>query len=53
MDFEVNYDVAVVGGGIAGGAAGALLLKKLPAWLVSGVFALMMIGAGIKLVAGG
>lgn len=41
------------GGVVAGGIAGALLLKKLPAWLVSGVFALMMIGAGIKLVAGG
>ena len=42
-----------VGGVTAGGIAGALLLKKLPSWLVGGVFALMMMAAGIKLMIGG
>lgn len=42
-----------VGGVTAGGIAGALLLKKLPPWLVGGVFALMMMAAGIKLMIGG
>ena len=42
-----------VGGVTAGGIVGALLLNKLPPWLVGGVFALMMMAAGIKLMIGG
>lgn len=43
----------VTGGVLVGGIAGALLLKKLPSWLVGGIFSLMMIAAGIKLIIGG
>lgn len=38
------------GGVLAGGIAGALLLKKLPAGIVGAVFAVMMIVAGVRLV---
>lgn len=39
-------------GVLAGGIAGALLLKKLPSWIVGGLFSLLMIAAGIKLIIG-
>lgn len=47
--FELTPVLSVSGGCIAGGIAGALLLKKLPSDIVALVFALMMIGVGIKL----
>lgn len=40
----------VAGGVLAGGLCGALLLKKLPSFWVGLVFALLMIGAGCKLI---
>lgn len=47
--FEWTPVLGAAGGCIAGGAAGALLLKKLPSNIVAFVFALMMIGVGVKL----
>lgn len=48
------YDVVnglIIGGGvIAGGIAGAFLLKKLSGKLVSAVFYVMMIAAGIRML---
>lgn len=41
-----------IGGVLVGGIAGALLLKKLPAWIIGGVFALLMIVAGVKMIIG-
>ena len=41
--------LSAAGGCVAGGAAGALLLKKLPSNIVAFVFALIMIGVGVKL----
>ena len=41
--------LTVSGGVLAGGIAGALLLKKLPAFIVGIVFAVLMIAAGVKL----
>ena len=48
--FSAAGVLSVSGGVIAGGVAGALLLKKLPAFAVGIVFALMMIGVGARLV---
>lgn len=47
--FEWTPVLGAAGGCVAGGAAGALLLKKLPSNIVAFVFALMMIGVGVKL----
>ena len=41
--------LSTAGGCVAGGLVGALLLKKLPSNAVAIVFALMMIGVGVKL----
>lgn len=41
------------GGVLAGGAAGAVLLKKLPSWIVGGLFSVLMVAAGVKLMIGG
>lgn len=44
-------DTLIVGAGVlAGGIIGALLLKKLNSFVVSLIFALLMLGMGIKLV---
>ena len=47
--FDWTSVLLVSGGCIAGGAAGALLLKKLPTGIVAVAFALIMIGVGVKL----
>lgn len=47
--FSLYGTLATSGGVIAGGALGALLLKKLPSFIVGIIFSLMMIGVGIKL----
>ena len=47
--FEWMPVLGAAGGCITGGIAGALLLKKLPSNIVAFVFALMMIGVGVKL----
>lgn len=49
--FTLTGTLATGGGVVAGGALGALLLKKLPSFVVGIIFALMMIGVGIKLAA--
>lgn len=47
--FEWTPVLSAAGGCVAGGATGALLLKKLPSNIVAFVFALIMIGVGVKL----
>lgn len=47
--FSLGGTLASSGGVIAGGVAGALLLKKLPPFAVGVTFALLMIGVGIRL----
>lgn len=47
--FEWTSVLSAAGGCVAGGATGALLLKKLPSNIVAFVFALIMIGVGVKL----
>ena len=47
--FELTPVLSAAGGCVAGGAVGALLLKKLPSNVVAFVFALIMIGVGVKL----
>ena len=47
--FQWTPVLAVSGGCIAGGIAGALLLKMLPSNIVALVFSLMMLGVGVKL----
>ena len=47
--FEWTPVLSAAGGCVAGGAAGALLLNKLPPNIVAFVFALIMIGVGVKL----
>ncbi len=47
--FEWLPVIAVSAACIVGGIVGALLLKKLPAQLVGVIFALMMLGVGVKL----
>lgn len=48
--FSLTGVLAAGGGVVAGGIAGALLLKKLPSFVVGIIFALMMIGVGFKLM---
>lgn len=47
--FDLKTTLIVGGGVIAGGIAGALLLKKLSSGVVGIIFALLMIAAGVKL----
>ena len=47
--FSLKGTLSVSVGVVAGGIAGALLLKRLPAFVVGILFALMMIGVGCKL----
>lgn len=47
--FSLAGTLATGGGVAAGGAAGALLLKKLPSFAVGIVFALLMVGVGARL----
>ena len=47
--FSLLPVLTVSGGVLVGGVAGALLLKKLPAFAVGMVFAVLMIVAGAKL----
>lgn len=47
--FDLRLTLIVGGGVVAGGIAGALLLKKLRSGVVAIIFALLMIAAGIKL----
>ena len=48
--FEALPSLSTMIGVIIGGVVGAVALKKLPANAVALVFALMMIGAGLKLI---
>lgn len=50
--FDMTLTLTVGGGVVAGGVLGALLLKKADNFLLSGLFYLVMIGAGIKMVVG-
>ena len=50
--FDMTLTLTVGGGVVAGGVLGALLLKKADNFLLSGLFYLVMIGAGIKMVIG-
>lgn len=47
--FSLKGTLSVSVGVVAGGITGALLLKRLPAFVVGILFALMMIGVGCKL----
>ncbi len=47
--FDLKLTLMVGGGVIAGGIVGALLLKKLNSSVISIIFAILMIAAGIKL----
>lgn len=48
--FELTPLLGVSGGCVAGGIAGALLLKKLPSGVVGIIFSLIMIGVAVKLI---
>ena len=48
--FDLAPFLGVSGGCVAGGVAGALLLKKLPSGAVGVAFSLIMIGVAIKLI---
>ncbi|MDR2202279.1 MAG: sulfite exporter TauE/SafE family protein [Clostridiales bacterium] len=48
--FDLFPALTVSGGVLAGGVAGAFLLKILPAKIVGLIFALSMIGVGVKLI---
>lgn len=48
--FSLAGTLSVGGGVVAGGVVGALLLKKLPSFVVGVIFALMMIGVGIRMI---
>ena len=50
--FDMQLTLAVGGGVVAGGVAGALLLKKTDNFLLSMFFYIVMIGAGIKMAVG-
>ncbi len=50
--FDMQLTLAVGGGVVAGGIAGALLLKKTDNFLLSMFFYIVMIGAGIKMAVG-
>lgn len=47
--FDLNVTLAVAGGCVAGGLAGAALLGRLPPRAVAIIFALVMVAVGIKL----
>lgn len=47
--FDMRLTLIVGGGVIAGGIAGALLLKKLKSEVVAIIFAVLMVAAGVKL----
>ncbi len=47
--FDLKLTLMVGGGVVAGGIVGALLLKKLNSSVISIIFAILMIAAGIKL----
>lgn len=48
--FDLVPFLGVSGGCVAGGVAGALLLKKLPSGAVGVAFSLIMIGVAVKLI---
>lgn len=48
--FSLSTTLWTAGGCIAGGIAGAMLLKKLPQRIVALVFAVIMLAAGVKLL---
>lgn len=48
--FDLAPFLGVSGGCVAGGIAGALLLKKLPSGAVGVAFSLIMIGVAVKLI---
>ena len=48
--FALAPFLGVSGGCVAGGVAGALLLKKLPSGAVGVAFSLIMIGVAVKLI---
>lgn len=48
--FDLAPFLGVSGGCVAGGVAGALLLKKLPSGAVGVAFSLIMIGVAVKLI---
>jgi uncharacterized membrane protein YfcA len=48
--WEWGTGLSAMAGITAGGILGALLLKKLPGKIIGVVFALMMIGAGIRMM---
>lgn len=48
--FDLAPFLGVSGGCVAGGVAGALLLKKLPSGAVGVAFSLVMIGVAVKLI---
>lgn len=48
--FSLVGTLSAGGGVVAGGAVGALLLKKLPSFAVGIVFALIMIGVGVRMI---
>lgn len=48
--FDLAPFLGVSGGCVAGGVAGALLLKRLPSGAVGVAFSLIMIGVAVKLI---
>lgn len=50
--YEINLTLAVGSGIVAGGIIGALLLKKTGNFMLTLVFAIIMIGAGVKTLIG-
>lgn len=48
--FSLPVMLGTSGGVVTGGVLGALLLKKLPAFAVGMVFAVMMIAVGVRLI---
>lgn len=48
--FDLAPFLGVSGGCVAGGVAGAFLLKKLPSGAVGVAFSLIMIGVAVKLI---
>ena len=51
-NFTIEFDTAlyVVIGSVVGGVLGSLLLKKLSNVWIRAIFALVMVGAGIKMI---
>lgn len=50
--FKWDFFLCVSVGVIAGGIVGALLLKKLGSFVIGTVFALLMVGVGIRMIMG-